>query len=300
MKEFEKKESLFWDAYADDYNRNYHQSPLMHLHDEDFVNFVLPHYHEGDRVLDLGCGPGSLWTNWKTRFYKPQTLIGVDISEKAINICKQMFPTDDFRVGSVLNIPVESGSIDLLIVSSVLHHVPDQFLPQVFKEMSRVLDEHGTLVGREPGSKNRLGGVPGWFSGAIMAFRHMVYRLTHTREYPEPQIGDHHHTFVLEDFFNMLQEHFSPNSVISKYPLSSYVLRCNNNFVAKMVNLLDKSINHAGGDQFYYSAKKNYYDSSDIAFCIEQEIQDLTEEDKLIFMALLQKASQILEEELRS
>ncbi|GAC1393051.1 MAG: hypothetical protein NVS2B14_18820 [Chamaesiphon sp.] len=161
------------------------------------------------------------------------------------------------------------------------------------------MDEHGTIVGREPLSQGRLGDTPGWLSGALMSFRHLVYRLTHTREYPEPEIGDHHHAYVLEDFTNILEKFFLPKGLHFKYPVSSYVLRCNNLLVKKMVDVLDNAIAHKGGHEFYYAATKNYYDADDVAYSIQQELStNLSAIQAGEFLALLQKAAEIIEKEL--
>jgi ubiquinone/menaquinone biosynthesis C-methylase UbiE len=299
MREFEKKEAKYEDAVAHRYNRDYHGYPLMQAHDENFACFVAENYHPGDRVLDLGCGSASLWHLWEENLEEPGSLIGVDLSEKMIEECKRLFPRGDFRVGSVFEIPVEAGGIDLIIASSVLHHIPDEHLPDAFKEMNRVLDEHGTIVGREPVSTGRLGDTPGWFSGALMSFRHMVYRLTHTREYPEPGIGNHHHAYDPKEFIKILKTFFSPKGFAFRHPVSSYVLRCNHPLVSKSVTLLDGWIKHSGGHEFYYRAVKNYCDASNVAYCIKQELKnnrDLC--SKKEFLALLQKAAEIIEKEI--
>lgn len=299
MREFEIREKEYEDAIAHRYNRDYHRYPLMQNQDEDFANFVAQHYHPDDRVLDLGCGSASLWHLWEEKLKDAGSLIGVDLSEKMIDECKRSFPRGDFRIGSVFEIPVETGGIDLIIASSVLHHIPDEHLPEAFKEMDRVLDEHGTIVGREPVSTGRLGDTPGWFSGALMSFRHMVYRLTHTREYPEPEIGDHHHAYDPKEFIKILKTFFSPKGFAFRHPVSSYVLRCNHPLVSKIVILLDGWIKHSGGHEFYYKAVKNYYDATDVAYCIKQELKnnrDLC--SKKEFLALLQKAAEIIEKEI--
>ncbi len=296
--EYEDRERAYEDAVASRYNRDYHDPRIFQAHDEDFAQFATEFFRPGDRLLDLGCGPASLWPLWERYFKDYSSLVGVDLSEQMITECKRNFPGGDFRQGSAFAIPVEAGTVDLLIASSVLHHIPDEYLTEVFKEMLRVLDTHGTIVGREPVSTGRLGDSPGWLSGALMSFRHMVYRLTGTREYPEPEIGEHHHAYQPKEFLQILQEHFSPKGVVLRHPVSSYVAGCDNALVAKIALLLDKEINHHGGHTFYYAATRNFCDARDVASCIENELKEDGTIDKHQFLALLQKASEILEREL--
>jgi ubiquinone/menaquinone biosynthesis C-methylase UbiE len=300
MKDFEKLERLHSNTIAKRYNFDYHGSIIMKSHDEDFVLYVAENYQKRDRVLDLGCGPASMWPLWEKYLKEPRLLIGVDISEGMIKECKRLFPKGDFRVGSVLELPLESGSIDLIIAASVLHHIPDDHLRGALEEMHRVLDEHGTIVGREPVLKGRLGEDSGWLSGALMSFRHLVFRLTHTREYPEPAVGDHHHGYVPEDFVDILKGFFSPKGLNFKYPVSSYVVRCNHPLVKKTVDILDNAISHRGGHEFFYSATKNFCDAADVTHCVEQEIKANNSpfENKEQFLALLAQAAELLEKEL--
>jgi hypothetical protein len=65
------------------------------------------------------------------------------------------------------------------------------------------------------------------------------------------------------------------------------------------VNFLDNSIGHREGHEFYYIASKNYFDASDVAYCIEQELKSSsTSFNKKEFLALLQKAAEIIEREI--
>ena len=283
---------------AERYDRDYHEPAIMKKHDRDFADFVAGHFKPGDHILDLGCGPGSLWSHWTTRLEGHASLIGVDIAPKMVAQAKTHWPDGDFRVGSMLSIPVQSGAIDLVIASSTLHHLPDSVLPQALTEIKRVLTEHGTLVGREPVGKGRLADVDGWLSGAIMNFRHLVSRLTRTREYREPENGPHHHAYDPRVFFEILSETFSPRSVAFRHPFSSYVSRCNHELVEAMADWFDTWLKHEGGQEFYYAASNNFADAAEIARCIRKELEQDPHYDKERFLALLQSAAELLEREL--
>src|SRR5262249_713449 len=144
--------------------------------------FVRSAYSPGDRILDLGCGPGSMWEYWN-QLPSPGRVVGVDLSPEMVAEARRRHPDGRFEVGRAHELPFEDGSFDIVIASAVLHHIPAVHLSGALAEIERVLDEHGRLAGREP-NEVPFGQEPGWFSGSIMAFRHLVFRLTHSREYP--------------------------------------------------------------------------------------------------------------------
>jgi ubiquinone/menaquinone biosynthesis C-methylase UbiE len=297
-RDFESLEVRYENAMADRYDRDYHDPPIMKRHDEDFVRFVSQHFSQGDRVLDLGCGPGSLWPYWESAFVSHGGLIGIDIAPKMISRARRLYRKGDFRVGNILEIPIDASSVDLVIASSTLHHIPDELLPKAFSEIRRVLDEHGTLVGREPVGVRRLADEPGWLSGAIMNFRHLVYRLTNTREYGEPENGPHHHAYDPRVFFEFLVQSFAAKGLEFRHPFSPYVSRSDHPMVESLALWFDDWLKNESGHMFYYSASQNYADVADVTWCIQQELERVPSYDRAMFMALLQRAAELLEREI--
>lgn len=300
MHAFELQEKEYENAVAQRYNRDYHSYPIMQSHDDDFACFVATQFSPGDRVVDLGCGSASLWPLWRKYLKNPGALIGSDLSEGMIDEAQKLYPGEDFRVGSALRIPVDTGTVDMVIISSMLHHIPDEHLPTVFDEVHRIMTDDAIVVGREPLSADRLGDEPGWLSGALMGFRHMVSRLTHTREYPEPPIGDYHHAYDPTVFLNILRRHFAPNNIQFKYPVSSFVGRADHELVTKIVRILDDSINHKGGTEIYYAASKNLDNPEAALHLINASLAEnkapLKNRDE--FLALLYQSAVLIEREL--
>lgn len=295
---YEAEEIAYEDAMADRYDRDYHEPPIMKRHDQDFAGFVASQFTPGDRVLDLGCGPASHWKYWEETLTPRGALIGVDISPKMIERATLDWPGRDFRVGSTLELPIDSASIDLVIASSTLHHIPDDLLPAAFAEIRRVLSEHGTLVGREPVGVGRIADEPGWLSGAIMGFRHLASRLTNTREYPEPENGAHHHAYDPKMFFEVLTASFAPRGLQFRHPFSYYVARIDDPLVEALALWFDDWLKHERGQEFYYSAAHNYADAAEVARCIRKDLERDPSYDRKAFMALLQQAAELLEREL--
>jgi ubiquinone/menaquinone biosynthesis C-methylase UbiE len=256
-RDYEQKELEYENQVASRYNRDYHEAPIMQWHNDAFIEFVKRHYTPGDRVLDLGCGPASLWTLLKANLPNPGALVGVDLSPGMIEEANRVHPDGDFRVGSMFSVPSDAGEFDLVIVSSAFHHVLDSDLPLSLREISRIMSDRGLLVGREPLMAGRIGDRGGWFAGALMSLRHLAYRLTNTREYPEPDAGPAHHAYVATEFFDIIEAIFSVTDIEFRNPVSHFLSRVRDPYVAQIAKMLDESVDHKEGQEFHYATAKN-------------------------------------------
>jgi putative AdoMet-dependent methyltransferase len=95
-----------------------------------------------DVVLDIGIGTGNLGS----RFLKNGAhVIGVDQSEKMLEICHQKHPAIETRKGHFLALPLLDYSVDIIVSSYALHHLPDDEKLLALDEMNRVLKANGQL-----------------------------------------------------------------------------------------------------------------------------------------------------------
>jgi ubiquinone/menaquinone biosynthesis C-methylase UbiE len=88
---------------------------------------------KGDRVLEVGCGPGFS----RTYIRKDARLLMTDNAK---------LPWVDKKVDA-LNMPFKAGSFDVVICGNMIHHLP--FPKRFFKEVHRVLKPGGRLIIQE-------------------------------------------------------------------------------------------------------------------------------------------------------
>jgi arsenite methyltransferase len=103
----------------------------------------------GEVVLDLGSGAGFDCFLASKKVGPKGKVIGVDMTEEMVararaNASKGGYKNVEFRLGEIEKLPVEDGSVDLVISNCVINLVPDKMA--AFKEAHRVLKPGGRLM----------------------------------------------------------------------------------------------------------------------------------------------------------
>ena len=101
---------------------------------------------DGGRVLDVGCGNGSLINAIRQK--GKIDAYGIDISPKMIEECHSRYEGIRFEVATGENIAFADDYFDAITICCVLHHLhsPQKF----FEEAHRVLKHGGILIVGEP------------------------------------------------------------------------------------------------------------------------------------------------------
>lgn len=92
------------------------------------AGFLLPQLRPGQRLLDLGCGPGSI-TLGLAEAVAPGPVLGVDLSEEAIESARARaagVSNIRFETADLYEKTFEPGSFDVVFAHYVLQHLPDR------------------------------------------------------------------------------------------------------------------------------------------------------------------------------
>ena len=150
-----------FDAYAVEYAAGMDNSVKALLGDsaEDFISVKLRWlFHqfpdlrridESFRVLDYGCGTATLLRLLAESGLRA-TLSGCDVSVGMLEEAARCWPTylcpPTLLQQDGARTPLQSGSVDLAVISAVLHHVDPEGRPGVYAELHRLLRHNGRLV----------------------------------------------------------------------------------------------------------------------------------------------------------
>ena len=113
--------------------------------------YLLPHLRPGLRILDFGCGPGTISVGL-AKAVAPGELHGIDMEESQVELARAVSKANGqdnavFHTCDVTGMPFEDDSFDVAHCHNVLMHIPDT--AAVLAEVKRVLKPGGIIGCRE-------------------------------------------------------------------------------------------------------------------------------------------------------
>ncbi|MFH1788033.1 MAG: class I SAM-dependent methyltransferase [Candidatus Altiarchaeota archaeon] len=109
---------------------------------EDVNEGVLRHVGSRHRILDVGCGTGTLGFEMKKR---GNIVWGLDVSERAIKLARdkldKVFICD---VADLENLPVKGEEFDVIVFADILEHLDEP--GKVLREYQKYLKENGHVI----------------------------------------------------------------------------------------------------------------------------------------------------------
>lgn len=130
-----------------------HHDSVLHSHRwrtaENSAAYLLPHVRPGMRVLDVGCGPGTITRDLGALVGPQGEVVGVDSSSEVVAQAAEGcdLPQVCFAVGDALHLDAGDGTYDVVHAHQVLQHLTDPVA--ALREMRRVTRPGGFVAVRD-------------------------------------------------------------------------------------------------------------------------------------------------------
>lgn len=179
----------------------------------------------GMKVLEVGCGDGTLWEQNKKLIPENVEITLSDVSEGMLRDARRALGTEDtrfdFRVLDCQQIPCPEQSFDLVMANHVLFYCED--IGKALNEIYRVLKPEGRLVCSTYGSDHMKE-----VSELVHGFdEHIVLSADKLYE----RFGRENGAEILADYFPEAEWRTYEDSLVvpEPEPLISYILSCHGN-----------------------------------------------------------------------
>ena len=183
------------------------------------------HIRPGLRILELGCGDGTLWTENLSLIPEDISITLSDISSGMLRDARRAIGSSDtrfaFRAFDCKKIPYKDESFDLVLANHVLFYCDD--IPAVLKEVCRVLSPRGHFLCSAYGKAHmqEVSQLVEDFDDRIVLSADKLYE----------RFGRENGRKILKPFFPDAKWHSYEDFLLVQdaEPLISYVLSCHGN-----------------------------------------------------------------------
>ncbi len=136
------------------YSHGHHES-VLRTHSwrtvQNSAGYLLPHLAAGQRVLDVGCGPGTITVDLAPRV-APGEVVGIDSAADVVAQAQGLAADSGLRnvrfaVGDVYALDFPDDSFDVVHAHQVMQHLARPV--EAMREMRRVLKPGGILAARD-------------------------------------------------------------------------------------------------------------------------------------------------------
>ena len=104
----------------------------------------------GERVLDVGCGTGTLAVTAARKVQPAGEVQGIDASPEMVELARRKGARKgieaSFQIAPIERLPFPDDNFDLVLSTFMLHHLPDEVKAQGFAEIRRVVKPGGRFL----------------------------------------------------------------------------------------------------------------------------------------------------------
>lgn len=135
---------------------------------EKFVSLLKP----GSKILDIGCGAGKPIDEYLVK--KGFKVIGIDISEKQIELARQNVPSATFKIKDISSLKPGEYNVEAVVSFYTIFHLPRENHLKLFKIINSFLPKNGLILVSMGSSEWE--GTENDFHGAKMFWSHYGVR----------------------------------------------------------------------------------------------------------------------------
>jgi len=135
------------DAYnlaAERYHELFHNELENKVYDRALLDRFARSFRRDSRVCDAGCGPSGQIGRYI--FEKGIPVVGVDISDRCIELARQYNPALQFAQCDMGKLPFAGQTFDGIIAYYSIIDTPKACVPRLFREFHRALKPGGRLL----------------------------------------------------------------------------------------------------------------------------------------------------------
>ncbi|MFE1318904.1 methyltransferase domain-containing protein [Kitasatospora phosalacinea] len=137
------------------YTHGHHHAVLRSHRSRTAANsaaYLLPELRPGQRLLDVGCGPGTITADFAELVGPAGRVVGIEpvagvLAEAAALAADRGLANLSYEVADVYRLPFADGSFDVVHAHQVLQHLPDPVA--ALREMRRVTAPGGVIAVRD-------------------------------------------------------------------------------------------------------------------------------------------------------
>lgn len=147
MDPLERINSLTRQAYnlaAQKYHDLFHNEMNEKEYDRKLIDSFAAKFNSDSLICNAGCGPSGHISRYLID--KGIKVIGIDISEKCVELARLNNPDMRFEYADISNMPFDENSFDGLISYYSIINTPKIYVNKIFNEFHRVLKPHGCLL----------------------------------------------------------------------------------------------------------------------------------------------------------
>ena len=139
-------------ASREHYTHGHHESVLRSHTWRTIANsaaYLEPHLAPGLRIVDVGCGPGTITAELADRVGPTGSVIGIDAAADVITLASESSarPNLTFEVADIYALDLPDNSVDIVHAHQVMQHLADPVA--ALREMGRVCRPRGIVAARD-------------------------------------------------------------------------------------------------------------------------------------------------------